>query len=310
MVEFRKLISFGKTSYVLSLPKKWVLKNNLKKGNLIAVSEKDNGLMLSPNPDTQEKQIEKKSLVIDDLGIMTARYIHALFKRGVDEIDVSFNNPELIEDVQRALGKESVGYEIIDQKQNLCIIKNISSGLEGFDQLLRRTFLLLISMANESLEAIKNKQYNSLKNISLLEESNNRFTTSCRRILNKSGYKNTKLGPLYYIVEDIENIADYYKYLCNYIYDHKNGNIKISKEILTYFQEVNEMIRLFYETYYKFDKEKIVQIGASRKNLVWRLHKVFENKKSSKFDIVIAHNLLVISQKVFCFIGPFLVNAL
>ena len=52
-------------------------------------------------------------------------------------------------------------------------------------------------------------------NIAFLEEANNRFTTTCRRLLNKKGYKEyKKLGPLYYMIEELENIADQYKYLC------------------------------------------------------------------------------------------------
>ena len=40
-MEFRKLISFGKTSFVMSLPKGWVVKNKLKKGDLIALEERE-----------------------------------------------------------------------------------------------------------------------------------------------------------------------------------------------------------------------------------------------------------------------------
>ena len=48
-MEFRKLISFGKSSYVVSLPKAWVVQQKLKKGDLIAVDEAGPKLILSKN---------------------------------------------------------------------------------------------------------------------------------------------------------------------------------------------------------------------------------------------------------------------
>jgi phosphate uptake regulator len=35
MVEFRRLIGFGKSSFVVSLPKNWIEKNKLVKGDLV-----------------------------------------------------------------------------------------------------------------------------------------------------------------------------------------------------------------------------------------------------------------------------------
>jgi len=47
MMEYRKLISFGKSSFVVSLPKDWVIKNKLKKGDLIYFEEREQDLVLS-----------------------------------------------------------------------------------------------------------------------------------------------------------------------------------------------------------------------------------------------------------------------
>ena len=59
-MEFRKLIKFGKSSFVISLPKKWLEKNKLKKGDLLYVSENENGLSLT------SKDNEKKEFKVND----------------------------------------------------------------------------------------------------------------------------------------------------------------------------------------------------------------------------------------------------
>ena len=40
-MEFRKLMAFGNSSFVVSVPKAWVEKNRLKKGDVLVVDERD-----------------------------------------------------------------------------------------------------------------------------------------------------------------------------------------------------------------------------------------------------------------------------
>ena len=56
-MEYRKLISFGKNSFVISLPKSWVRQNNLQKGVLIYVEEQENNLLLSLG--SKQETVEK-----------------------------------------------------------------------------------------------------------------------------------------------------------------------------------------------------------------------------------------------------------
>ena len=52
-MEFRKLIKFGNSSYVVSLPKKWIIRNRLEKGAVIYIDEdKDGNLALAPGSNT------------------------------------------------------------------------------------------------------------------------------------------------------------------------------------------------------------------------------------------------------------------
>lgn len=58
-MEYRKLISFGKSSYVVSLPKCWVTQNKLKKGDLVYFEENGPSLMLSPRQDNSDEEKER-----------------------------------------------------------------------------------------------------------------------------------------------------------------------------------------------------------------------------------------------------------
>ena len=60
VMEYRKLISFGKNSYVVSLPKNWVRQNKLKKGDLVYIEENVSNLVLQPRP---SESGDRKSVV-------------------------------------------------------------------------------------------------------------------------------------------------------------------------------------------------------------------------------------------------------
>ena len=59
-MDYRKIIKFGNSSHILSLPKDWLRKNKLKKGDLVYISENGNDeLVLSPQlkDENQESEI-------------------------------------------------------------------------------------------------------------------------------------------------------------------------------------------------------------------------------------------------------------
>ncbi len=70
MMEYRKLISFGKSSYVVSLPKRWVERNQLRKGDVIPVHDNHESLTLFAKTDKQEREPEQRIVIsVDGKGI-------------------------------------------------------------------------------------------------------------------------------------------------------------------------------------------------------------------------------------------------
>ncbi|MBU0628606.1 MAG: AbrB/MazE/SpoVT family DNA-binding domain-containing protein [Nanoarchaeota archaeon] len=304
----RRVIQIANSTQLISLPRKWAIQHGIKKGDELEIKEEGSKIIVSTEKDYKVKVIEMN---IDGWGIMVPRLIHALYKKGVEEIKVNFSSEEDMGAVQSALGKEAVGYEITNQGNNFCEIKHISGELEEFESILKRTFLLLVSMSEQTLESIKKNNFNSLMNIAFLEEANNRFTTACRRFLNKGGeIKYFPRGPMYYILEGMENLADQYKYLCKHLYSLGKKNNKrespISKNVINSFENVHAMLNRFYELFYKFDKNKLIEIAKKRKEVIDNLCSVIETSPKVQ-DRVLAHYLIVIAQEIFCFIGPYLV---
>jgi len=273
-MEFRKLIGFGKSSFVVSLPKKWLVENNLEKGSTIALDINENILTLNPKTN-EEKAIEKKEIDISNLDSSTILHIiQAAYKKGYDEVTLRFTNREVkdfkttkSERVQSIISKTTerlVGFEIIKQSENLCILKDISStSSQEFSNVLRRIFLLTKDMINSSIIGIEKKDALELENIQEKHDNITKFIAFCLRLLNKQGIKDYKKSSLlYHIISNIDKIADIYKYLARNITKHK---ININHETLEIIKYVESEFNAFYEIFYKLDYNKIVEFSRKRR---------------------------------------------
>ena len=309
----RKVIQIADSTLLVSMPKKWADANNIKKGDEITV-EPDGGVLTIT---VDNKPVVLRSEInLSDYGVMAERVIHALYKKGVDELRINFEKAADFRLVQSSLTEETIGFEIIDQGPKHCVVRNVSGVPEEFDAMLRRIFLLLINMSSEGLEALKAGSLDHLNNAQHLEQTNNRLTMVCRRLANKYGkipypklgIKDPKIGPLYYIVESLENLADEYKYMYQHIASSWNNSITFSKDITSVFGQVTDMLRLFYELFYKYDNKKIADIGTTRKNIIEKSRTIMLTTKS-KHEMMMAHHVLVITQKIFNLTGPYLVLA-
>jgi phosphate uptake regulator len=302
----RKVIQIANSTVLVSLPRKWATKYNVKKGDEITV-EPDGAtlkILVDSKPVTETAEIN-----LNDFGVMASRVIFALYKKGIDEIKINFDKSEDFRVIQESLKNKTVGFEVVEQTSRSCVIKSVSGQLEEFDPLLRRLFLLLITMSSEGLTALRDKDIGNLNNIENLEETNNRLTQICRRYINKIGkVEYSKIGPLYFIVEELEKLADEYKYLFQYVKRVGLEKVKLSKRFFNIYEGVNVMFRHYTELFYKFDAKKLDDIGTRRKDLVAKCIDLMHTSKGRE-EAMAVHHLLVISEKIFDMTGPQMVIA-
>ena len=68
-MEYRKIISFGKNSFVVSIPKPWIRQNKLGKGDLIYIEENETYLVLHPRPKENQKEERTITITVDKKSI-------------------------------------------------------------------------------------------------------------------------------------------------------------------------------------------------------------------------------------------------
>lgn len=273
-MEFRKLIGFGKTSYVVSLPKKWVNKLNLKKGDIIGMEEVGKTVVLTPKVEKDQEK-EEKSIEYDITGVDRTSVLHAVrsaYKLGYDEIKLNFatplakyfrlkKEPKVISLVHEEVNR-LVGVEVVQQKENFCVIKSLSEpSTKEFDNALRKVFLILNDVTADLIEAINKKDSVLLETVEEKHDSVTKFISYCLRLINKRNQGGPKDLLLYHIISLLDKVMDIIKYSARDI--NKIGN-KLKKDTIRILEQIGSTITGHYDLFYKFDFSKAFNLYETR----------------------------------------------
>jgi phosphate uptake regulator len=284
----RKVIQIAESTQLISLPRKWAQLHNIKKGDELEISEE--GSILKINAD-KDMQFEKATLHLSTPENFMKRSISTLYKQGYDEIDITFDDAAVVDLIQAEVG-ELLGLEIVNQTEKSCVLKNIAQGLDTeFDNILRRIFLITISMAKDSYEAIEKGDLERLDDIAKIEKTNNKLVIFCERLLNKKGYKDyKKVCFLYNLVNNLERLADEYRDICDYMYSNKKA--KVGKDTMQIYKGCNDLFEFFYKIFYNYSLDDVVGYRKKRIEIESKAYSLLKTKEST--DIIFLHYLLII----------------
>ena len=286
----RKVIQIANSTQLVSLPRKWALRNGVKKGDEIDVKEDGNKIIVST--EAQEDN-EKTTLNLTTAEKFLRRSLDVLYRYGYDEVEVKYEDPAIVELLQKSTN-ELLGFEIVSQGPNSCIIKNIASGAEAdFGNVLRRLFIMIDSMLKDCYSYIESKDYESLKKIKHFDTVINKFTNFSERILNKKGYKEfKKTSFMYFIVCGLEQISDELREMSDYLYEastKSKSKVMVSREVLDIYKLAQEHFGLFYKMFYSGNKELLYEKKQKRIEIHKRINQVMESGKG--VDNIIAKHI-------------------
>lgn len=278
----RKIVKQGAATLTLSLPAKWCKNFKLKGGDEIDVDEQDNNLILST---TGIKGQTKCRINSSSFGRIVRRIITQLYQSGFDEIEISFDNPNELNNIQEIKNKYMIGFEIVSQRKNGCTLKDIV-GLEEseFENIFRRIFLLIKGIGEDGYESLKSNDKKALENLIVRDNEINKFTNYCIRYINKKGYSKNNTHLI--ICNQLEKIGDEYAWTFKTILEN---NIKLDKILLDLFNKINNLFAKCYEfTYNKTYNNawNIAQLYTKLKN------EILKSKTKQKELLPYFHSLI------------------
>jgi len=299
----RRIIKQGHNTLTVTLPSKWVQLFNLKQGDEIEINERENGLFL-----TTEKHDEELKVEIDLAGLDIPtiwKYIMAVYREGYDEITIKFDpnikyehplrffsldayalkKGKLAEhtpyEILRIMTSRFIGFEIIEHHKNYCVIKNMAQlTSKEFDPSLRRVFLLLQQMAEETNEAIQNNDPKVVAHLRDIDLNLDKFVDYCIRVLNKTGFKDVKKSHvLFSILYLLELLGDEYKNMSMHISKDMHGkNLKNLKDIV---EAITKQVDELYHLYYDFNRERLSVISNAYLDV--RIYKASKAKMHGEY---------------------------
>ena len=291
----RRVIKQGHNTLTITLPAKWAQKKGLNAGDEIELIENGNELLVNAS-----KRLVANSKTFDIKNAykylesypnnVFLRHMDVCYRLGYDELVINFDDARIVDFIQNET-EFLLGFEIVEQGENYCIVRNIATGNEEeFDHVLRRIFLTLIGMANDSLDAIRKGEFHRLKNISKMEKINNRLTNFCERQLNKTGYKDyRKTNSIYAMVTLLEQICDEFNGICLYLGEFEDKSIVLGSETIKLFRQSIDIVESFYGLFYKFDRVKLYELLKGRHHTINNKALLLLKKQPKEESIVLYH---------------------
>lgn len=299
----RSVIQIANSTQLISLPRKWSQKYGVKKGDELEIEENGGDLIIKTERGTS---VNKTEIDFKDKEPLIHRALSSLYKAGYDEIKITFENHSELDAIQATINQELIGFEIIEEGKGYLIAKQVSNiDHSEFDSMLRRTFIFLVSTADESAEALKTNNINTLKNLTLRDMTINKLTDYCRRSLNKKESYFKFIGPGFTIIELLEKIGDCYKDICKYIAQNK---IKLNKSVIEVLSEINSFLKDAYKLFYDFNLNDMEKFLIKKEKIEDNVINLCTNTNKRELPIILHLNTLV--RNIFDLNGPLMINAL
>ena len=303
--ETRKIQFTGKSSYIISLPKQWIMELGLKQGDQLRMIRKGSSTLELYPPKFESRIQKKEDAVIEIEGEeetpSIVRKLISLYFLGFKTINVKPKNGRLSVH-QRNTVKESVkrmlmGSEIISDSISGITIQVLVNLLElSVDGAFKRMIHLAKSMSSDAILAVQENNLELAQEIINTDDEVDRFgfyiirqlkiAIQNEHMLKEMGFRNARNCLGYrLVVKNIERTGDHAAFIAKDLLEFKKP---VKKEILQKLQEMNEFclsmlddscLALFKEDYNQAEKTitKINEITKFEK-------KVRDASKSLKDD--------------------------
>ncbi|ABK14411.1 phosphate uptake regulator PhoU [Methanothrix thermoacetophila] len=154
-METRKVQRTGKSTFIVSLPKGWVVRSGIKPGSIVYITQGESGeLVLSPERTSQSLKV--KLDIGEKSGEALIRDIIGCYLSGYRTIEVvsPYMTPEQKRDIHQIVSK-LIGPEILEETGNKVLIQDLLNSDElQSDRALRRLRTVVKSMIQDAIDSL------------------------------------------------------------------------------------------------------------------------------------------------------------
>ena len=317
--ETRKIQFTGKSSYIISLPKQWIMDLGLKQGDQIKIIRKGSST-LELHPPKFESRIQKKEDATIEIGSeeeasSIVRKLISLYFLGYKTIHVKPKdgrlNPNQRNTVKEAVKRMLMGSEIISDSISGITVQVLVNLLElTVDGAFKRMLHLAESMSSDAILSVKENNSELAQEVINTDDEVDRFgfyiirqlkiAIQNEHMLKEMGFRNARNCLGYrLIVKNIERVGDHASFIAKDVIEFKKS---VKKEIIEKLEDMNKFclsvlndscLALFTEDYSKAEntiikadeitkyEKKVRDVSKSLKNEeeIYRVKRMTENIK-------------------------------
>ncbi len=281
--ETRKIQFTGKSSYIISLPKQWIIELGLKQGDHIRIVRKGSSTLELYPPKFESRNNKKEDATIEidsnEKASTIVRKLISLYFLGYKTINVKPKdgrlNPSQRKTIKEAVKRMLMGSEIISDSINGVTVQVLVNLLElSVDGAFKRMLHLAKSMSSDAILATKENNQELAEEVINTDDEVDRFgfyiirqlkiAIQNEHMLKEMGFRNSRNCLGYrLVVKNIERVGDHAAFIAKDILEYKKP---VKKEILEKLQEMNDFclsilddacLSLFKEDY--IQAEKIIE---------------------------------------------------
>jgi len=314
--ETRKVQFTGRSTYIISLPKRWITQNQLQRGSFVKLREEEEGGLLTIVPPglTVEKKLDDAIIKVSskDGTEMIARKIVSAYLAGYNSIHVKTDMQQLSakqrHDMKILVRSMLVGTEIVTDTSSQLTLQVLLSYPElTIQSALRRMSIITTSMHRDAISALKTRDTSLAKEVISSDNEVDRFNLYVIRLLKTAiqnprltreiGLENGKDALGYRLVtKSIERTADHAVKIAENVLALKDDmNNQIVEKIEKMSTIAIKMFETAIESLFKQDYDAAESIIERIKEIV-TLER--EAVLSSQMDIEDAANLRLIIESV------------
>lgn len=297
-MDYRKVVGFGKSSLIVSLPKRWVDLHDVKQGDSLGIEQLEEGLLILPRGKTNRVDRDL-SITVDIDGLSKGQIKREIIRYYINDYNrLNLIGKDILSQTNaiRKMLSDMVAFELIEQSKNKIIIKDfLDMNSLSLLNLVKKIDMVLRAMFIDFKPEIDEE---GALNISERDRDINKLTylifRTVKFIQNHPGLSTDvdgiELMKYWVLTDKIETIADQVKRIARLFISMKLTKKK--KECLfEKFQLLHKRYLSTLKAFYNMDVQLAYQLSDGKKDAFKNLETLFLELKPEPTTISIYEKL-------------------
>lgn len=271
-MEKRKLMALGKTSLVIAIPKHWLQKSGLVKGDDVSLDiHSDGSLLIHPYSNAKKKKDITLAIGVDESGNSILRRIIGCYLNGFTTIELQSNKIFSVE--QHLATREAVKtlyMRIMESHSSKIIIETLlDESMGSVISSINRMHVITRSMSEDVLNSLRNWDVKLASSVISLEDDVDQFMYFILRLIRLAAQDSSLAKKLHLdildcldfqtLVHRIEHVADHLTNIAQNLKTLIEGKMIVPQGILSVLIEAAEIAFESYDLSFQSFLEKNVE---------------------------------------------------